>query len=116
MKVASVLFHRQRRDEMFSPPPGANGGGLYFPFKRLRERFKEVGVQLATPDMNAGREVAFELHINARRRLPAVPCYAYQWEHPLIRPVNGDMRQLARYRGAFTWNEAMADGVAWKPH
>lgn len=110
MKYASVVFHQQRRDEMFSPPPGANGGGLYFPFKRLRERFADFGVQLATPDMNAGRPVAFELHINARRRLPPVPCYAYLWEHPLIRPLNGDLRQLARYRAAFTWNDALVDG------
>lgn len=110
MTYASVLFHQQRRDEMFSPPPGANGGSLYFPFKRLRERFAEYGVQLATPDMNANRPVSFELHINARRRLPSIPCYAYLWEHPLIRPVNGDPKQLARYRGAFTWNDALVDG------
>ena len=109
MKYASVLFHQQCRDEMFSPGPGANGGGLYFPFKRLRERFTEVGVQLATPDVNASRPVAFELHINARRRLPKVPCYAYLWEHPLVRPINGDLRRLARYRGCFTWNESIVD-------
>ena len=110
MKHASVVFHQQRRDEIFSPAPGANGGGLYFPFMRLRERFAEVGVQLATPDMNAGRQVAFELHINARRRLPRLPCYAYLWEHPLIRPINGDLHRLARYRSCFTWNEALVDG------
>lgn len=110
MKHASVHFHQQRRDEMFSPGPGANGGGLYFPFKRLREVFAEVGVMLSTPDMNARREVAFDLHINARHRLPRRPCYAYLWEHPLIRPVNGDLRQLARYRHVFTWNESLADG------
>jgi hypothetical protein len=109
MKYASVIFHQQRRDEMFAPSPGANGGGLYFPFKRLRERFAEVGVQLATPDMNAGKAVAFELHINARRSLPKVPCYAYLWEHPLVRPINGDLRRLARYRGTFTWNESIVD-------
>ena len=109
MKYASVLFHQQCRDEMFSPPAGANGGGLYFPFKRLRERFAEVGVHLATSDMNAGKAVAFELHINARRHLPKVPCYAYLWEHPLVRPINGDRRRLARYRDTFTWNESIVD-------
>jgi len=109
MKHATVVFHRQRRDEMFSPGPGANAGGLYFPFKRLRERFAQLGVQLATPDMNVGKAVVFELHFNARRRVPKVPCYAYLWEHPLIRPVNADLRCLARYRGAFTWNEEIVD-------
>lgn len=110
MRHASVLFHHQKRDEMFSPGPGANGGGLFFPFRRLREVFETVGVRLSTPDMNAGREVSFELHINARRRLPAVPCYAYLWEHPLIRPINGERRALARYRQVFTWNTALVDG------
>ncbi len=110
MKHASVLFHQQRRDEMFSPPPGANFGGLYFPFAQLRDAFAAKGVRLATPDMNAGQEVLFELHINARARLPDRPCYAYLWEHPLTRPVNGDRRRLARYRAAFTWNTTLVDG------
>lgn len=95
---------------MFSPGPGANGGGRYFPFKRLRECFAQIGVQLTTPDMSAGKDVIFEPHINARRRLPKVPSYAYLLEHPLIRPINGDPRQLARYREAFTWNESLVDG------
>ena len=110
MKRASVYFHQQRRDEMFAVAPGANAGGLYFPFRQLREVFAEYGVRLSTPDMNAGREVAFELHFNARHRLRDVPSYAYLWEHPLIRPVNGNLRHLARYRRAFTWNEALVDG------
>ena len=110
MRYASVLFHQQQRDEMFSPGPGANGGGLYFPFRRLREVFLENGVQLCTPDRNVGRPVAFELHINARKRLPDVPCYAYLWEHPVIRPINGNHAQLARYRQCFTWNTSLVDG------
>ena len=110
MRYASVVFHKQRRDEMFEPGPGANGGGLYFPFRQLREAFDAIGVRLATPDMNAGRTVSFELHINARRRLPGVPCYAYLWEHRLTRPINADLRRLAPYRRVFTWNTALVDG------
>ena len=80
------------------------------PYRLLRELFREAGIELSTADMNIGREVVFELHINAQRRLPKCLAYAYLYEDPLIRPFNSEMAQLRRYRKVFTSNETLIDG------
>ena len=80
------------------------------PYRQLRELFREAGIELSTADMNIGREVEFELHINAQRRLPKCSAYAYLYEDPIIRPLNSEMAQLHRYRKVFTSNETLIDG------
>jgi alpha(1,3/1,4) fucosyltransferase len=110
MKHASIVVGRHKRNEIFKPSAGSNGGEFHLPYRLLRELFLEVGIELSTADMNIGREVMFELHINARRRLPKCPAYAYLYEDPIIRPLNSEMAQLRRYRKVFTSNETLIDG------
>lgn len=110
MKYASIVAGRHKRNEIFTPGAGSNGGEFHLPYRQLRELFLESGIELSTADMNIGRDVVFELHINARRRLPKCPAYAYLYEDPIIRPLNSEMAQLRRYRKVFTSNETLIDG------
>ncbi|MDO9101389.1 MAG: glycosyltransferase family 10 [Candidatus Nitrotoga sp.] len=110
MKHASIVVGRHKRNDIFKPGAGPNGGEFHIPYRLLRELFLEAGIELSTADMNIGREVIFELHINARRRLPKCPAYAYLYEDPIIRPLNNEMAQLRRYRKVFTSNETLIDG------
>ena len=110
MKYASIVVGRHKRNEIFKPGAGPNGGEFHLPYRLLRELFLKAGIELSTADMNIGREVVFELHINAQRRLPKEPAYAYLYEDPIIRPLNSEMAQLRRYRKVFTSNETLIDG------
>lgn len=111
VRYASIVVQRERDNRIFRPGAGPNGGEFFLPWRQLRERFARVGIELNTPDVNAGRAVAFELHLNAQRRVPAqTPCYAFLYEDPLVRPLNADRVQLRRYRKVFTWNEDLIDG------
>jgi hypothetical protein len=110
MKHASIVVGRHKQNEIFKPGAGPNAGEFHIPYRLLRELFLEAGIELSTADMNIGREVMFELHINARRRLPKCPAYAYLYEDPIIRPLNSEMAQLRRYRKVFTSNETLIDG------
>jgi hypothetical protein len=110
MKHASIVFRRHKRNTIFDGNEGANFGGWYFPFGKLREEFRAAGIELSTADVNAGRDVLFELHINVQRRQPKAPIYCYDYEHPHVRGINGSPRLLARYRRVWTWNEALVDG------
>lgn len=110
MKQASIVFRRHKNNSIFEGNEGANFGGWYFPFARLRDGFRKAGVEMSTADMNAGREVLFELHINVQRRHVAAPMYCYDYEHPHVRGINGSASLLARYRQVYTWNEALIDG------
>jgi hypothetical protein len=108
---ASLVVGRERDNRVFVPGAGPNGGEFFLPWQQLRERFAQRGVELNTPDRNAGRKVAFELHLNAQRRVPQdVPCYAFLYEDPLVRPLNAKLEHLHRYRKVFTWNEDQIDG------
>lgn len=82
MKHASIVFRRHRSNSIFEGNEGANFGGWYFPFNRLREGMRDAGIELSTADMNTGRDVLFELHINVQRRQVSAPMYCYDYEHP----------------------------------
>lgn len=84
-----------------------------YPYWMLRELFLSRGIELNTPDVNAGRDVAFELHMNALRRDVDVPQFVLLYETPQICPDNGDMGRLARYQKVFTWNDDLVDGVRY---
>ena len=109
MKHASIVFRRHKNNLIFEGNEGANFGGWYFPFARLREGFRSAGIELSTADLNAGREVLFELHINVQRRRAAAPMYCYDYEHPHVRGINGNASLLARYRRVYSWSEALID-------
>ncbi len=100
-----------RGNRPFMPGAGPNGGEFFIPWRMLRERFAGSGIEINTPDMNDGRTVSFDLHLNAQRRLAVDrPCYAYLYEDPLVRPINADRAQIARYRKVFTSNETLING------
>jgi hypothetical protein len=109
MKVASVFYRDYAENSLFTPGAGENNGEFYLPYAKLRERFLAAGIELNTPDVNAGREVAFELHINCRRQDPATKAYVYLYENPLIRPLNRDRSALARYAKWFAWDGDLLD-------
>jgi hypothetical protein len=110
MKHASIVFRRHKNNSIFEGNEGANFGGWYFPFRHLREGLRAAGIELSTTDVNTGRDVLFELHINVQRRRAAAPMYCYDYEHPHVRGINGSAALLARYRQVYTWNETLIDG------
>ncbi len=111
MIYANLEAQHIRGNRPFMPDAGPNGGEFFIPWRMLRERFAGRGVEINTPDMNAGRTVSFDLHLNAQRRLAVDrPCYAYLYEDPLVRPINADRAQIARYRKVFTSNETLING------
>ena len=104
MRYASVLYRDYAENSLFMPGAGENNGEFYLPYAKLRERFLAAGIELNTPDVNAGRPIAFELHINCRRQDPSARAYVYLYENPLIRPLNRDREALGRYARWFTWD------------
>jgi hypothetical protein len=109
MIYASLRCLDFKNNEVFVSAKGRNNGEFFLPYGQLREGFLAKGVQLNTPDINAGRPVAFEFHINAQRRQPLGKAYVYLYENPLIRPLNRDRKALARYAKWFAWDGTLRD-------
>lgn len=115
MQRATLVVQRIRDNRVFEPGAGPNGGDFFLPWRTLRDAFAQAGYLLNTPDINRGQAVVFELHLNAQRRVPVAaapgtPCYAYLYEDPLVRPLNADRAQLARYCQLWAWDETLIDG------
>jgi hypothetical protein len=108
---ATLVVNRLRANEPFRPGAGPNGGDFFLPWRGLRERFAREGIELNTRDVNEGRPVAFELHLNAQRRVDHPRSYTYLYEDPIVRPINADRAALARYARVFTSNEDLIDGT-----
>lgn len=108
MIYASLRCLDFKANELFVSGKGRNNGEFFLPYGQLRDGFLEHGIELNTPDVNAGRPVAFEFHINAQRRPPAGRAYVYLYENPLIRPLNRDPAALAHYRRWFGWDGELA--------
>lgn len=109
MRYASVLYRDHVANNIFRPGAGENNGEFYLPYALLRERFLAEGIELNTPDVNEGRKLAFELHINCRRQNPGARAYVYLYENPLIRPLNRDRAALDRYAKWFAWDGELRD-------
>ena len=93
----SAAKGRQTGDILAEARKHLPNDGLMFPEDELTdksERFLAAGIELNTPDVNAGRPVEFELHINCRRQDPSARAYVYLYENPLIRPLNRDRSAL----------------------
>jgi hypothetical protein len=60
MRYASVLYRDYAENVLFTPGAGENNGEFYLPYAKLRERFLAEGIELNTPDVNAGRPVEYE--------------------------------------------------------
>ena len=110
-RLATLVVNRMVANEPFRPGAGPNGGDFFLPWRALRERFAAANVELNTRDLNAGRAVDFELHLNAQRCVAHPRSYAYLYEDPIVRPLNGAPAALAHYRKVFTSNEDLIDGA-----
>lgn len=111
LRRATLVASHMRDNLPFTPGAGPNGGEFFLPWRSLREHFLRLGFELNTADRNAGHAVAFELHLNAQRRVPSDrPCFAYLYEDAIVRPINASRAQLALYRRVFTSNEELIDG------
>jgi hypothetical protein len=109
LQFASLCYRSYDRNSLFRPGAGEGNGEFYLPYGLLRERFLQTGVELNTPDVNRGRPVLFEFHVNARRKRPRSRAYVYLYENPLIRPLNRNLRILDRYARWFGWDRAVLD-------
>jgi hypothetical protein len=107
MIYASIIYRNYKDNSLFEEGVGENNGEFYLPYRLLRKAFSAHDIELNTPDVNIGKPIAFELHINCRRQDPSARAYVYLYENPLIRPLNRNRRALSRYTKWFTWDESL---------
>ena len=78
--------------------------------RSLRDALLAQGLEVNTPDVNAGQPVAFDLHLEGRP-LPASdrPRFLIALENPHINPLNADKDYCAQFDLVFAWDQRLMD-------
>lgn len=93
-------------NRLFDRSSPRNTDGLFTPYIELRERLLALGVEVNTPDINKGRSISLEIHMDGRPlEANGIPKYLIAVENPLINRFNGDIEYLKNFRRVFSWNE-----------
>ena len=76
----------------------------------LREAFLAQGIEINTPDVNQGKPIAFDLHIEGRLFADdGIPKYLIALENPNIKPLNMDRDYCKRFAKVFAWDARLFD-------
>ena len=81
---------------------------LYNPthtFRMLRQSFLKRGIEINTPDVNQGRKVAFDLHLEGRKFVKnEVPKYLIALENPNHNRMNENLEYCGKFSKVFAWD------------
>lgn len=90
-----------------------NRDNCMYPFFLLRDRLREMGIDLATSDIYPPDDAEFVLYNEMPKRLPSKSninkSFLMLFESQLIRPDNWDKKKHAYFRKVFTWRDDFID-------
>lgn len=79
-------------------------------FPLMRREFLTRGIEVNTPDVNAGRGVAFDLYIEGRPLIEnGLPKYLIALENPNHNRLNEDSEYCQKFSKVFTWDTRSFD-------
>ena len=79
-------------------------------YELLRESFLKRGVEINTPDLNEGKKIAFNLHIEGRPLIEhGMPSYLVALENPNHNHLNADREYCSGFSKVFSWNPKLFD-------
>lgn len=108
MIYGNIYCENISANEIFDYSNPRNSDGLYTCVIVLREKLLQLGIELNTPDLNIGRPISFELHIEGRPLIHNnVAKYLIALENPLINKLNGDIDYLHNFKHVFSWYDAV---------
>lgn len=78
--------------------------------RMLREAFLKQGIEINTPDVNQGRDIAFDLFFEGREFVEDdIPKYLVAQENPNINRLNENRDYCKRFRKVFAWDKRLHD-------
>lgn len=106
MIFGDVFCENFSANKLFDPLSPRNSDGLFTCVIVLREKLLQLGIEINTPDLNAGRKVSFEIHLDGRPLTNrGIPRYLISFENPFIHKLNADIDYLRLFRRVFSWLE-----------
>ena len=105
MMYASVYADGHSANSLFSQDDSVHRYNPTFTPRLLRQTFLDHGVEINTPDLNAGRDLAFELHLEGRALGERTrPRFLIALENPNINKLNASSHYCQQFDGVFAWD------------
>ena len=106
MIYGNVYCENFTENQLFDYSGPRNTDGLFTPHFVLRQKLLQLGIEINTPDVNAGRAIGFELHFDGRP-LPSsdIRRYLIAVESPFHNKLNVDADYLKNFFRVFSWND-----------
>jgi hypothetical protein len=77
--------------------------------RSVRDALLQLGIEINTPDLNEGREVAFDLHFEGRPLAPTSrPRFLVALENPYLLPLNADPQYASQFTHVFGWDSRLS--------
>lgn len=103
--IASLVATGAERNNVFEVANQANRDDCLRCFRVLHDYLSQSDIELNTADLNVGKTVHAELHVDAGQPVLSTNAYLILFETPLIHRPNGDVGGFQSYRKVFTWND-----------
>ena len=111
MVVGGIVGWEEGQDDLFNPLSPRNRDDCLEPFRVLRAKAAERGIELHTLDVleKTGITPQFNLYIESLPLIPINNCknYLIRFETDLTVPINGDADYLNQFDGNFTWDAVL---------
>ena len=105
MMYASVYADGHSANSLFAQDDSVHRYNPTFTPRLLRQTFLDHGVEINTPDLNAGRDVGFELHLEGRALGERTrPRFLIALENPNINKLNASSHYCQQFDGVFAWD------------
>lgn len=110
MIYANIYASGHSKNSMFAMEDSVHRFNPTHTPRMLREAFLKRGIELNTPDVNQGRDIAFELFSDAREFVEdGIPKYLITLENPNINRLNENRDYCKRFRKVFAWDKRLHD-------
>ena len=109
MKIASIYAAGHSNNSLFAQSDPTHTYAPTYTSRLLRASLLERGIELNTADLNADKEVAFELYVEGQVVRPTkTRKYLVASENPHINLLNCDTQYCSQFQKVFSWNPRIA--------
>lgn len=107
MIYGNIFCETLTENSLFDYAHPSNSDGLFTPYIVLRKKLLDFGIELNTPDLNLGRNISLEVHMDSRPLVKSDTLkYLIAVENPLINRLNADIEYLKNFHRVFSWNDS----------
>jgi hypothetical protein len=106
--LANLRSGNHKNNSIFDESSIHNRDNIFAPYIKLKDSFRNAGVILNTPDVNKGKKVDFEIHMDYQEQSDSNVNFLLLYENPEIYPSN-ETKNLKKYKKIFTWNDSLID-------